>query len=318
MSGKIVVVGSLNMDIVVKMENMPRPGETVMGWDLRHIPGGKGANQACAAGRLSGNTVMLGKVGKDSSGETLVNSLKHAGVDISRIAQSDAPTGTALIWVNGAGNNSIVVAAGANQECDLPYIEAHRQVIQDAEIVMVQMEIPHPAVYGLIRLAKELGKTVVLNPAPAPADFPQELYPYIDYITPNETELEILCGMEVATAEQIVRAARSLLHKGVGKIVVTCGKLGAMLVDSGGWKLFPVVDVPVADTTAAGDSFNAGFAVALTEGKTEAEAIVFANKVATLTVTKEGAQNSIPTRAEVDGFKQTIHALVQQKPGKDR
>lgn len=306
MNRKILIVGSLNMDIVVKVDNMPKVGETVMGWDLCYIPGGKGANQACAVGKLSGNAAMLGKVGNDTFGETLLESLQQANVDIAGIENSEATTGTALIWVNSQGDNSIIVTAGANAECDLPYIETHRQAILDADIVIVQMEIPQEAVYGLIRLAKELGKTVILNPAPAPADFPSALYPCIDYITPNETELEILSNMEVNTVGQIARAAETLLSKGVGKVVVTCGKLGAMLVDADGWNLYPVIDVPVTDTTAAGDSFNAGFAVALTEGKTEAGAIAFANKVATLVVTRPGAQSSIPTRAEVDSFEQII------------
>lgn len=307
MNRKILIVGSLNMDIVVKVDNMPKVGETVIGWDLCYIPGGKGANQACAVGKLSGNATMLGKVGNDTFGETLLESLLQANVDITGIERSETTTGTALIWVNSQGDNSIIVTAGANAECDLPYIETHRQAILDADIVIVQMEIPQEAVYGLIRLANVLGKTVILNPAPAPADFPSELYPCIDYITPNETELEILSDMEVNTAGQIAQAARTLLRKGVGKVVVTCGKLGAMLVDADGWNLYPVIDVPVTDTTAAGDSFNAGFAVALTEGKTEVEAIAFANKVATLVVTRPGAQSSIPTRAEVDSFEQIIN-----------
>lgn len=316
MNTKIVVVGSLNMDVVVKVDSMPRPGETVMGRDLRHIPGGKGANQACAAGRLSGNTAMLGKVGADQSGEALLASLSAAGVDVSGIQRVKTPTGTALIWVDGAGDNSIVVAPGANGECDLAYLEAHRATIGEAGVVMTQMEIPHETIYGLIRMAKGLGKTVILDPAPAPRNFPVELYPLIDYITPNETELEILTGMPVTSVGEITWAAKALLEKGAGKVVVTCGKLGAMLVGQNGWELFPVVDVPVADSTAAGDSFNAGFAVALTEGKSEAEAMIFANRVSTLVVTREGAQNSIPSREEVDGFDEAIQKIVRQGKGR--
>lgn len=310
MNRKILIVGSLNMDIVVKVDKMPKVGETVMGRDLCYIPGGKGANQAFAVGKLLGNAAMLGKVGNDPFGETLLESLRQANVDIVGIERSTIPTGTALIWVNSEGDNSIIVTAGANAGCDLPYIEAHHQAILDADIIIVQMEIPQKAVYGLIRLAKELGKTVILNPAPAPADFPTSLYPFIDYLTPNETELELLSGMDASSVEQIALAAVSLLSKGAGKVVVTCGKQGAMLVDDAGWEMYPVIDVPVADTTAAGDSFNAGFAVALTEGKTDAEAIAFANKVATLVVTRHGAQSSIPTRAEADSFEQIVNRLM--------
>jgi len=303
---KIAVVGSLNMDIVVKVDHMPKVGETIMGHGLAYIPGGKGANQACAAGRLGGNAVMLGKVGGDQFGDALVANLAAAGVETGRIQRSRQPTGTALITVNNQGNNSIVVAPGANSDCDIAYADACRDVWEAADVVMLQMEIPHEAVYHLVREAKKAGKTVILNPAPAVRQFPDALYSDIDYITPNETELEILTGMEVGTPEEIAAAADSLLRKGAGRVLVTCGPMGALLAGRQGWKLYGVADVKVVDTTAAGDTFNAAFAVALTEGRSEAEAVAFANKAATLAVIREGAQISIPSRDDVERFDELV------------
>lgn len=297
MNKKIVVVGSLNMDVVVRVDSLPRLGETIIGHSLSYIPGGKGANQAVAAGKLGGNITMLGRIGNDPFGNTLIKNLADGGVDVSHIERSELPTGTAMINVDRNGDNTIVVSAGANGACDISYLERHKQVLETADIIISQMEIPHETVYYLAEQAKKMNKTIILDPAPAPLDFPEDIYNCLTYITPNETELQILSGMD--TGDDI-SAAERLLDKGAERVLVTCGAEGAKLVTKNGCDTFPVEKVPVVDSTAAGDAFNAAFAVALTEGKTEHEAIRFANRVATLVVMGEGAQNSLPKREDLN------------------
>lgn len=304
MSDEILIVGSLNMDMVMNMDRMPVTGETVLGNDVTHIPGGKGANQACAAGKLGGNTKMLGCVGKDESGSVLINNLKESGVDVSGIRISDKFTGTAAIYVNGSGDNSIVVIPGANHGCDSHYLKEMDGAFQESTYVLLQMEIPEEAVYYAVRRAKELGKTVILNPAPAPDSIPDEILSMVDYLTPNETELLKLSGQTGEDILAIERGAREMVSRGVRNVIVTLGKQGCMLLSGDTMECFPARSVESVDTTAAGDCFNGAFAVGLSEGLSAGEAIRFANLASSIAVTRKGAQNSLPTREEVEQIRQ--------------
>lgn len=301
---KILVIGSLNMDIVINVDDMPLTGETILGKDIKYIPGGKGANQSYSAGRLGGNVTMLGCVGQDEFGEVLLNNLVQAGVDISHMKKSsEFPTGTAIIYVNKAGDNSIVVIPGANGQCNTAYLKENDEIFMECDYVLLQMEIPPDAVYYAIRRAKQLGKTVILNPAPAPQGISEDILKQLDYISPNETELAKLTNASCEKMEDIVFASFSLVQKGVQNILVTLGEKGALLVNDNGTELNAARKVKaVVDTTAAGDCFNAAFVVALAEGKSQKDAILFANAASSIAVTRSGAQSSIPTREETDSL----------------
>ncbi len=295
----LLVIGSLNMDTVIRTSHIPRAGETITGQFSAYVSGGKGANQACAAGRIGHSVAMLGVVGNDAFGDTMIENLKKSGVDTSLIERCQAQTGQALICVGDEGSNSIVVLPNANAFCNKSLIQAHEQDIADSRGVMLQMEIPHDAVFEAIRIAAKRGCKVFFNPAPASADLPEFIFPLIDYITPNETELEILTGMPVGDLQQAESAARVLIGRGVRNVVATLGSTGALLVDENGAKLYPAYPAHALDTTAAGDTFNAAFAVRVLEGAAHDEAMDFANRAASISVTRTGAQTSIPFRAEV-------------------
>lgn len=330
MNKTILIIGSLNMDLSIPVKHMPQVGETILGKGLTYNPGGKGANQAYAAGRLGGEVRMLGCVGADQFGEVQKSGLAAAGVDVSGLRVSGTlPTGTAVIYVDEAGDNSIVVVAGANDECDIPYLEAHDALFQWCDYLLMQMEIPQDAILWAAKRAKELGKTVILNPAPAPDSISDELLSYIDYLTPNETELLKLADGEEGgkkggengggksegdaaektscsamagptTLDTIKAGAAKLLKRGAGCLVVTMGEAGALLARAGQFEVYPARAVRAVDTTAAGDCFNGAFAVALAEGKSEGEAVLFANAASSVAVTRKGAQNSIPSREELE------------------
>lgn len=301
MGKKILIVGSLNVDMVIEMEHMPAKGETVLGSSLAFVPGGKGANQACAAARLGGEVKMLGCVGRDEFGEVQKRSLSACGVDTADFKLSaDKGTGTASIYVDKEGNNSIVVVAGANQECDVDYLKKCDEAFQECDYIMLQMEIPYDAIFYAINRAKEIGKTVILNPAPAPESIPEEIFAKIDYITPNETELMKLSGKDGSTEKDYEKGADALLKKGTKNVLVTMGDKGSLLVNEGGAKRYPARKVVSVDTTAAGDCFNGAFAVALAEGKSCEESIRFATAASSIAVTRNGAQTSIPDRKETD------------------
>lgn len=298
---KILVIGSLNMDLVVNVPYMPKVGETILGHTFKTIPGGKGANQAFAAARLGGNVSLIGNVGNDEYGAQLVNNLNRVGVNVDSVKkQSDTHTGLAFIYVNDDGDNNIVVVSGANKNCSREFVKENIKLIEESEIVILQLEVPLDTVSYVLETAKELRKMVILNPAPAPEYFPEELLRNIDIITPNESELQKLTGIEVNTIDEMVKAAKVLLSKGVKTVIVTCGEKGAIVVEDDNHTHFPVPKVKAIDTTAAGDSFTAAVAVALSEKRSMAYAIEFANRVAAIVVTREGAQTSIPTREEVD------------------
>lgn len=296
----ILVIGSLNMDWIIEVPHTPIAGETIMGHFTKEVPGGKGGNQAYAIGSLGGQVVMLGAIGSDAIGQTLIKSLQHAHVNTSHIAtQLNMQSGMALIYINSERDNTIVVLPNANETLTQEQIHQNINLIEEAQIIVLQMEIPHEAVYEAIRIAHELGKTIILNPAPAPRSIPDDILRKVDYLTPNETELALLSHHPVSTLQEIEQAAQSLVEKGVKHVITTLGAKGALLVTPENTTHFPGYPTNVVDTTAAGDSFNAAIAVYLSEGKSIEEAIEFANRVASITVTRTGAQSSIPFRNEV-------------------
>ena len=301
MDKRILIIGSLNMDIVIEMKRMPLIGETVLGKNLTYVPGGKGANQAYAAGKLGGKVTMLGCVGDDSLGQKLKDNLAKSGTNASYIRNIEGKsTGTAVIYVNGDGANSIVVISGANEACDVEYLKQNEVLFAESDYVMFQMEIPYETIFYGIGRAKELGKTVILNPAPAPDSLPEDIWEKIDYLTPNETELLKLTGQQEMTMDNIRNGAHVLLEKGVKNILVTLGEKGVLFVNDKEEKLYPARKVTAVDTTAAGDCFNGAFITGLAEEMGFEEAIVFANLASSLAVTRKGAQSSIPGRDELE------------------
>jgi len=295
---KILVVGSLNVDMVVRVPHMPAAGETILAEKADTVPGGKGANQAYAAGKLGAQAIMFGAVGNDRYAEIEKKSLQSAGVDVSRlIVRADFDTGLAWITVNDEGDNSIVVVSGANKTLSEKDIADNDDLLHSCDIVLCQMEIPVQTVLCAARRAKELGKTVILDPAPVPKDFPAELYTYVDIIKPNETELSLLTG---AASSDYEKGADILRSRGVKNVIVTLGGAGAFVnSETEGKHMLTVRPVPVVDTTAAGDSFTAALAVRLASGSSLLQAVRYANEVATIVVTRKGAQTSIPTAEEV-------------------
>ena len=298
--GKILVIGSLNIDMVMKVDHMPTVGETILCDGMKLVAGGKGANQACAAGRLGTDVTMLGAIGNDSHGEMQRDSLQRSGVDVSGlITKERVSTGTAFITVNKEGNNSIVVVQGANAQFTPEDIEAHRDLLEECEIVILQLEIPMDTVLYAVKLARTLGKTVILDPAPVPEHFPEELYQYVDIIKPNESELSRLTGI-ADTQNHLEEAVQIVKDHGVKNVLVTLGGDGVYLdTENESPVHIPAKKVEVVDTTAAGDSFTAALAAMMLEGKKLKEAAEFANQVSAIVVTREGAQDSIPTLQEV-------------------
>lgn len=297
---RILIVGSLNMDTVLEVPYLPRAGETITGKNITLIPGGKGANQAYAAGKLGGDVVMAGAVGDDSFGDRLRANLKEVGVNTTPIVViSGVPTGQAYIIVDDNGENSITLIRGTNGEVTCKMAESWKKYIETCDILIMQLEIPLDTVLYVKNLAVRLGKTVILDPAPAKKEFPDGFWQGIDYIKPNETELSILTGKAIDTKENIINAASEMLDKGVKNVIVTLGEKGCFLVNRSVQKFFPVEKVKAVDTTAAGDCFTAAFALALSRGETEDEAVNFGQKVSSIAVTRKGAQTSIPDASEL-------------------
>ena len=298
---KILVIGSANMDFVINVDRLPVKGETILSSSFGQHPGGKGANQAIAVAKLGGQVSMIGAVGKDKYAEQLLSNLNEFHVETSGIARVDTNTGLAFIYVNKMGENCIVVSPGANNYLNTEQIDKMLKSERDIGWIILQMEIPETFAEYVIKKAYSLGKKVVLNPAPAPPNgYPGELYTMLDLITPNETELQKLTNLPVDSIEDIIYAAKILHNKGAARVIVTCGKNGAVLVDYKNVSHFPAPEVNAIDSTAAGDTFTAAIVCALSENKSINEAIEFANCAASITVTREGAISSIPTRDEVD------------------
>lgn len=299
--GRITVVGSMNMDLVVKTDEIPKIGETLLGNELLQIPGGKGANQGVSIAKLEGDITFLGKVGKDGFGDELLKSMEEAGVNTEHIEKEDTSTGIAIINVDKDGNNNIVVIPGANGMVDEGYLHRHLVAFEEADIVVFQLEIPLETVREGLKIAKEHGKTTILNPAPA-MELDEEIIGNIDILVPNEHELERISGVEIKDDESIIRAAKVLLDKGINKIIVTLGSKGALYIDSNRNQFFKAYDVNVVDTTAAGDSFIGGFVASYIGDKDIERAIDMGQRTAALAIQKVGAQSSLPNKEEVENF----------------
>ncbi len=297
MPAHIIVVGSLNMDLVVRASHHPQPGETIIGGTFSTFAGGKGANQAVAAARLGAQVQMVGAVGEDAFGTELLEHLETDQID-HRLVRRDqqAATGVALITIDAKGQNTIVVASGANLRVTAEDVAATEVIFQDAALLLIQLECPLPAVTKAIELAKKHGLIVVLNPAPA-QPLSNELLSQVDYLVPNQIELAMLTGYD-----DIGQAVAHLHGIGVRCVVVTLGEDGVLASSAAGELRLPAHQVTVVDTTAAGDAFAGGLSVGLAEGLPLAEALALGNAAGALAVTRAGAQPSLPTRAEVNAL----------------
>jgi ribokinase len=304
-SGTVVVIGSLNADLVVRTPRFPAPGETTTGTDFAVYPGGKGANQAVAAARLGARVAMVGRVGRDDHGRLLKSSLTAAGVDPEPVIDDeDAATGVAVITIDASGQNQIVLAPGANRRLRPDDVERRRSLIESAAVVLLQLEVPTETVEAAAEIARRAGVAVVLDPAPARQEA-LALLPLASFVTPNETELRLLAGAAAGptTPEDAARMARSLLEHGARCVIAKLGAAGAIAVSRDGEWVWPGHPVQAVDTTAAGDAWNGAFAVALAEGRDLQEAGAFASAAAAISVTRPGAQPSMATRNEVERFR---------------
>lgn len=297
---KIVIIGSANTDLIVQADRIPKPGETVLGGEFRMVSGGKGANQAVTVARLGGDACFVARVGNDLFGDELMARYAAERMDTSHIIRDpSAATGIALVSVDAQAENCIVVAPGANGCLSKADIDRVLPVLAGAGYLLIQFEIPLDVVEYAIKTAAAAGLKVILNPAPA-ALLDESFFKYIYAITPNETECALMTGIEIRSDADVSAAADILLRKGVGNVIITCGSRGAMIHSKGFTDRIPACKVDAVDTTAAGDVFNGALTVALAEGKTLSEAARFATCAAAVSVTRLGAQSSIPTRSEVD------------------
>ena len=295
----IVVVGSLNMDLVMRTPRVPVGGETLNGHEFATLPGGKGANQAVACARLGSRVCMIGQVGDDGFGQTLRAGLAADGIDVSGVKQTSAVgTGVAMILVEDIGQNRIVLAPGANGALTPADIDAQGAAIAGAALLVVQLEVPLPVVQRAMALARAAGVPVLLNPAPA-ATLPDDLWSQVDIVVPNESEASLITGIEVKDAPSAFAAARLLRSRGVACVLVTLGANGVAVVDDAGERHLPAQVVKAVDTTAAGDTFIGGFAAGLIEGLGVDDAAALGQRASALCVTRHGAQPSIPYRREL-------------------
>lgn len=299
---RLIVLGSVNADHVVRVEQFPRPGETLVGHDYQVIPGGKGANQAVAAARFGADIGFIACVGADDFGSRMISEFQKDGMDTRAVMQvPDKPTGIAFIQIAASGENSIVISAEANACLTPKAIEPHLAYVRQAETLLMQLESPMETIMLAAVEARKAGVTVILNPAPA-RPLPDELLASLTMITPNETEAAVLTGVEVRSEADARKAAAILRGKGVGSVIITLGAQGAFYSGPDGDRLIPGFRVQATDTTAAGDTFNGAFAGALQEGLGIDEAIRMAHAAAAISVTRLGAQTSVPYRTEIDEF----------------
>ncbi|MFL4366566.1 ribokinase [Enterobacter asburiae] len=301
-AGNLVVLGSINADHILNLESFPAPGETVTGNQYQVAFGGKGANQAVAAGRSGANIAFIACTGDDDTGERVRNQLASDNIDIAPVSVvAGESTGVALIFVNAEGENVIGIHAGANAALTTERVEAQRAIIGGAEALLMQLESPVESVLAAAKIAHENHTTVVLNPAPARV-LSDELLALVDIITPNETEAEKLTGIRVENDDDAARAARALHDKGIGTVIITLGSRGVWASVNGEGRRVPGFKVKAIDTIAAGDTFNGALVTALLEGKRMDDAIRFAHAAAAIAVTRKGAQPSVPWRKEIDEF----------------
>lgn len=310
---KILVIGSFVMDLVVTTSRFPEPGETVLGTEFSMATGGKGANQAIQAARLGASVDMIGSVGNDANGAQLLASAAESGVDISRVKKSDdAPSAIGNIQIehrlNGTVQNRIIVVSGANMKLNVEDMDLLPDIISNYDMLVLQLEIPMDVNCAAARFAKEAGVTVVLNPAPAAA-IPDELLKCVDYLIPNETEASLLSGIEIKRdgggidMDGVISAAEALRKKGVSSVVITLGDAGSIRLNNEGLIKVPCTKVDcVVDPTAAGDSYIGAFCTAKASGMKDYEAMSFAGRVAAITVSRFGAQPSLPNLNDLEGF----------------
>ena len=300
MQRKIVVIGSCNTDMVISMDHLPLPGETLIGGEFFMNSGGKGANQAVAAARLGGNVSFIAKLGNDPFGKRALEQYRAEGIDVKHIlTDPEQPSGVALIMVDAQGENSIAVASGANAHLTTKDIDNAKEILSRADIVLMQLETPITTVEHAANVAKRSGAKVILNPAPA-QPLPESLLQNLYILIANETEAEFISGTQITDMDSVARAADILCDKGVEKVVITLGSRGAFVKERGNYHQIPGLKVKAVDATAAGDTFCGALCVALAEGKNLTEAVTFANRCAAVTVTRMGAQSSLPYRSEIE------------------
>ena len=301
---KVCVLGSMNMDLVVKVNDIPRVGETILSKSFEKIAGGKGANQAVAAKRCGAEVSIIAKIGKDENGQILKDKLKEDNIDVKYVFEDkNESTGMAFIMVNENGNNSIIVVAGSNMTINKEDIEASLEKIEESDILIAQFETSEEMTLEAFKKAKEFGKVTILNPAPA-KKINEELLKVTDIIVPNETEAEVLTGITVETLEDANKAGKVFLEKGVKFVVITLGDKGAAVIGKDFCKLVPSYKVNAIDTTAAGDSFIGGLSSKLDFRNINKETLIgavnFGNKVSSISVQRKGAQPSIPYLKEIE------------------
>lgn len=300
MQRKIVVIGSCNTDMVISMDHLPLPGETLIGGEFFMNSGGKGANQAVAAARLGGNVSFIAKVGNDPFGKRALEQYRAEGIDVKHIlTDPEQPSGVALIMVDAQGENSIAVASGANAHLTTKDLDNAKEILSRADIVLMQLETPITTVEHAANVAKRSGAKVILNPAPA-QPLPESLLQNLYILIANETEAEFISGTQITDMDSVARAADILCDKGVEKVVITLGSRGAFVKERGNYHQIPGLKVKAVDATAAGDTFCGALCVALAEEKNLTEAVTFANRCAAVTVTRMGAQSSLPYRSEIE------------------
>lgn len=295
---KVTVIGSLNMDLTTFTDVLPKVGETVIGAGFNTSYGGKGGNQACAAAKLGGAVNMLGCVGYDSYGAALIRNLEQAGVDCSRVNFCQKQrTGTASITVCN-GDNSIIIVPGANGTVDVPYIKANLDAVDQADLLLLQLEIPLETVLFVCDYAQTLGIPIMLNPSPA-IPLPEDIFEQLEYLIVNEAECEFYTGVHIESVSDAKKGLSILLNKGCKNVIVTLGKVGSVYNEGSSLVYEPAIPVRAVDSTSAGDTFTAAAAVYLIDGSPIGAAVKFATRASSITVTRPGAQESMPTLDEV-------------------
>ncbi|GBF80289.1 ribokinase [Aphanothece sacrum] len=291
----IIVVGSINMDLVAQTAYLPKAGETIIGQIFFTVPGGKGANQAVAAAKLGANTYLVGCVGKDQFGVELLGNLKELGVNIDGVnIEDNISSGIAIITVDNRGENTIIVIPGANNNINESDVKKLDYLLVNSKILLLQLEIPLLTVQNAAKVAKQAGITVILDPAPAPDNLPDDLYPLIDIITPNETEAQKLVGFAINTQETTQKAAQFFLERGVKSVIIKLGERGAFYATIEESFMIPPYPVNAIDTVAAGDAFNGAIAAALEQGLSLKNALKWGVIAGALTTTKIGSQSALP------------------------